>query len=715
MATRAALLEQPLQLRVLDGRPLVEARLFHEWGSGKIDAPSDRLSPLASPGRTKGAAITRPLVPPSCLSGLDRSLSGDDPVFALRNVPAAERAPEPTAPVAAHYTETSRSDDGSGGDTDPLVGFVVAGRYRIRRLIARGGMGQVYEVEHTELGKLLALKMLPGALAHDRNIALRFKREAHVISRLSHPNTVHVFDYGTTDGLTWLLMELVPGEDLSTILHREGPMGWKRLVGIASQVCNSLAEAHALGIVHRDIKPGNVMITRAPTGEDFVKVLDFGLAKLRDGAAPDLCDLSNKGVVVGTPHFIAPEQIRGEASADGRADIYALGALLYRALTGQTLFSGTPREMFVQHLRDLPIPPDVRAPDRDIPRALSDIVVRTLQKDPSARFARVEDLRDALLALTASESGRRSLRPPAPDPAFATRDDVAAFERTLVRQRRLGRAILGMALAATVATAAYAFDRGTEATPFTGEEVEPNDTVAAANLLPFGATVRGTIGRRIDAATPDRDVYLIDVPAGGPVALRTSTLPNMGLCTLIYERGQSDPLARLCPGRPKLGLDVPAVRLAEGSYVVVVTQDLSPHGASVMPDVVENVSDEYRLEITTSVPTPGQEIEPNDTAAAASAIGVGESLAGTLGWSRDVDVVCAKGGKGSARWIVSDPNEGGVAILLATSREVTVEPGGTWRSEPFDLARPACLTLQRAPGIALGVSPPRWTVRLSSQ
>ncbi len=220
---------------------------------------------------------------------------------------------------------------------DPLVGMLIADRYRIVEPIGRGGMGVVYKVEHARIGKLIALKLLSGALARDPGLVARFEREAAMVSQLSHPNTVQVFDFGHTDGLVYLAMEYLRGVDLGHLIRESGALDLDRTARIVIQICSSVAEAHDRGIVHRDLKPENVMVLGSGQGLEFVKVLDFGLAKLREST--ETMNLTLRGAIVGTPYYMPPEQIRGEPVGPA-GDVYALGALMYSCLTGDVVFDG---------------------------------------------------------------------------------------------------------------------------------------------------------------------------------------------------------------------------------------------------------------------------------------------------------------------------------------------------------------------------------------
>jgi serine/threonine-protein kinase len=502
---------------------------------------------------------------------------------------------------------------------DPLIGFVVAGRYRIVARLGSGAMGVVYEVEHVELGKLLAMKLLSGEIAHAGPTVRRFKREALLASRLSSPYTAQVFDFGTTDGLTWLVMELVRGADLARVIRDEGPLAAPRLARLVGHVCAALGEAHALGIVHRDIKPGNLMITRDAAGSEIAKVLDFGLAKLRD--MPVVTDVSAAGMVLGTPFYMAPEQIQGGA-VDGRTDVYALGAVLYRALTGEPVFKGSsPADVCARHMVEDPIAPHVRAPDLAIPEAVSAVVLRALAKSPGARWPDVEALRRALDeavvgapvpddapgdagAVTSVAAplvaGERSLSASGGARASATRDEVAAYERKLAQRTWLGRGVAVLAAVVALGAAATYGVRAIRASTdagFDGMEAEPNDDPAHASDIPFGRTVSGYLGKRLRDGEGDRDVFRFvvpDVPAG--VALRLTALPNMATCALVFAAGTPEPLARSCSERPRRDVVVPALRLAPGPHYVLVMQDRDGAGGGPAP-VVENVSDAYHLTV----------------------------------------------------------------------------------------------------------------------
>ncbi|HYO96313.1 MAG TPA: serine/threonine-protein kinase [Polyangiaceae bacterium] len=533
---------------------------------------------------------------------------------------------------------------------DPLIGRVVADRYRIVEQIGRGGMGVVYRVEHARIGKRMALKLLSGELTQDAAQVARFKREALMVSKLSHPNTVQVFDFGTAYGLVYLAMEYLRGEDLGKIIRREGALDVQRTAKLVVQICNSLAEAHEKGIVHRDLKPENILVIHGHSGEEIVKVLDFGLAKLRE--SPELSDLTSHGAIVGTPYYMSPEQIRGE-SVGPQSDVYALGALMYTCLTGSPVFvAGTPLGVLSQHLLEAPIAPHERSPARQIPESISLLLLRALEKDPSRRLQTVTELQNALLDELRGE-GQASVelllstdvrKLVTDDSDAATRAEVERYERKLHALGRIAWAALAVLAVALVIGGYQIFRSVTREDVFDGREVEPNDSASQALAVPFARTVTGQIGRRLDEERSDRDFYKIVVPPGTKaVRVTTTSLPNMALCTWIYAEGSETAFGRYCAGQPPRDLVVDALTLPAGNYLFAVMQDRDATTHVGFPPVYENVSDDYQLTVAPARVEPTRESEPNDSERDAADLAVPGMLRGRLAFLRDVDVVCATG------------------------------------------------------------------------
>src|SRR5688572_20961481 len=276
---------------------------------------------------------------------------------------------------------------GTMGSTtdDKFVGKTLPGGYHILDLISVGGMGRVYRAEQSALGRTVAVKIIHPHLLSDENSALRFITEARAASQLNHPNSIAVFDFGRTDdGQPYLVMEFLRGKDLARVAYEEGPLGFSRIVDVLRQTMAALSEAHDLGIVHRDLKPENIILEPLRRGGDFVKVVDFGLAKLRaDTQTPSV---TSPGIVCGTPDYMAPEQGRGD-TLDGRSDLYAVGVILFQLLTGRLPFRAeNPTQVVMMHLT-VPVPdPRQLAPERAIPDALVDVVMKSLAKDASRRY-----------------------------------------------------------------------------------------------------------------------------------------------------------------------------------------------------------------------------------------------------------------------------------------------------------------------------------------
>src|SRR5438105_14385561 len=209
-------------------------------------------------------------------------------------------------------------------EADPLLGRTINDRYTIVEQIGHGGMGRVYTALQAPLDRVVALKVLGAGHDCDPNFYKRFFLEASVTAKLTHPNTITLYDYGRTeDGVFFIAMEYLNGRTLSQAMQADGPLAQERVIHIAQQICRSLREAHALGIIHRDLKPANVILLRQQDDHDFVKVLDFGLVKFFQGENPE-GEITNAGTFMGSPHYIAPEQARNQGP-DQRCDIYSLG------------------------------------------------------------------------------------------------------------------------------------------------------------------------------------------------------------------------------------------------------------------------------------------------------------------------------------------------------------------------------------------------------
>lgn len=259
------------------------------------------------------------------------------------------------------------------------------GQYRLRNLIGAGGMGEVYLAEHQMMKRPCAIKIIRPSKAHDPRALARFEREVRATARLSHWNTVEIFDYGSTaDGTFYYVMEYLPGLSLADLVERYGPLPPERVIYLLTQTCDALREAHAVGLVHRDIKPGNVFAAHRGGVHDVAKLLDFGLAKAAT-EAPAAPQLTQDGSITGSPLYMSPEQALGDSEPDARSDIYSLGAVAYFLLVGRPPFNDqNPMRVMVAHAHDEVAPLSRIRPD--IPSDLERVVLRALAKNPADRY-----------------------------------------------------------------------------------------------------------------------------------------------------------------------------------------------------------------------------------------------------------------------------------------------------------------------------------------
>jgi serine/threonine-protein kinase len=288
------------------------------------------------------------------------------------------------------------------GDLD---GHVLGGRYRLGEKLGQGGMGAVYAAMQTSLGRRVAIKVLLPLLSKDASLVARFRGEAERAARLNHPNIVNVYDFGQeSDGSVWIAMELLEGEALADRMER-GPMSEAEVVSMAKSTLAGLEAAHAVPLVHRDLKPDNIFIAKAAGVGEVVKILDFGIAKLLDGNAA--AKLTATGLIIGTPLYMSPEQARGD-DLDHRSDLYSLGAVLYEALTGQPPFTGPNYNALLVAVL-MQTPRHIHELRPDLHPTLADVVMRALDKEAARRFESAREMSAALSSFTPSSD-----KPPSP-------------------------------------------------------------------------------------------------------------------------------------------------------------------------------------------------------------------------------------------------------------------------------------------------------------
>jgi len=304
-----------------------------------------------------------------------RAVQGRDPEASLDIPPPADVSPP---------------EDRESGANDPYIGTTFDHRYKIQRLLGEGGMGFVYLARHKVIDKRVAVKVLRADLAKDREILDRFLQEAKAASSIGNAHIVDISDFGDLpDGSTYFVMEFLEGQPLGSIVDASSRLSVERICHIGLQIADGLSAAHAQGIVHRDLKPDNIFLVSRGSDHDFVKILDFGIAKVTGNANTKL---TKAGAVFGTPHYMSPEQAAG-APVDHRTDIYALGVMLYEIVSGQLPFNADNfMGILTQHMYKAPVPIRALVPGPECPPSLEAVILKCLSKKPEARYASMAEL-----------------------------------------------------------------------------------------------------------------------------------------------------------------------------------------------------------------------------------------------------------------------------------------------------------------------------------
>jgi serine/threonine protein kinase len=377
----------------------------------KTPVPTDKPTLLSAAMQAQSSAETKIVVDSS---GTQPGIGGVGAVVAIS-----------AAGEGSGAVEQIRNQQ-KGTAFDSLIGQTLDGRYYVQKKLGEGGMGVVYAVKHAVIERPLAIKVLKREVMRDSATIQRFVQEAKAASRIGHPNIVDVTDFGKTpDGMTYSVMEFVDGTTLSKTIKHAAPMPPARAVRIAAQIARALVAAHGKGIVHRDLKPENVFLVDRDGRPDFVKIVDFGIAKVLpvEGAQAGP-RLTRAGSVFGTPEYMAPEQAAGRNDTDGRVDIYALGTILYEMLVGRVPHKGDSmiRTIAMQMLDPI-VPPSKVNPDLPIPKELEAIVMKALEKKREDRYATMGDFLSALeqqiLRLADAPTFSLPPVPPGADPALA--------------------------------------------------------------------------------------------------------------------------------------------------------------------------------------------------------------------------------------------------------------------------------------------------------
>lgn len=406
--------------------------------------------------------------------------------------------------------------------TDPLVGRVLSARYRVLRKLGEGGIGRIYLADHVGVGREVVLKVLLPEYAGSPELAERLLEEARTVSRLGHENIIDIYYGGRSpEGLVFLAMEHLRGQDLAALLRSTGPMHWERARPILLQIAGALATVHAHGFIHGDIKPENVfLISEARQGSqvvprrDFVKLLDFGIARMIGlGGGGE-----GRFTLVGTPQYVAPEQTLAR-EVDGRADVYSLGCVMYQMATGTVPFTADSAiELMARHHTEAPIPPRQRRPDLEIPPAVESVILRAMEKDPASRFATMDEMSEAIARCRPTMPALPAQAEP-PSGSFRM-DDRRVVHRARLR-RRLQGAALGALAVASLAASIVAFRPGPPGR--LRVEIEPADATVlvdghapAARTMLLGPGRHLVVGSRPGYVPRSQEVV---IPSQGDVAL----------------------------------------------------------------------------------------------------------------------------------------------------------------------------------------------------
>ena len=414
------------------------------------------------------------------------------------------------SPVAAFAESCPQCSTPLKSPTDNLVGTVLADKYRIEAPLGAGGMCDVYRARHSLIGKQVAIKVLKPELAADPKISQRFEQEALAASRVRHPHAIDVTDFGVDQrNRPFIVMELVEGKTIGELLRETGPFSVERTAGILRQVAGALEAAHSAGVIHRDIKPDNIMIAEYENG-DWVEVADFGVAKIQEDVNRRAA-LTGANFIIGTPRYMSPEQCE-EKPVDARSDIYSLGVVVYEMLTGDAPFEGNSTRLLIAHSTEPPMPLSLKRPD--IPPAVEAVVMRALHKNPSRRpQSALEFSREFIEAAGLAQPGEEDVLASAALPRVnipLTEDPDN--DATLVRKQQR-KAVEPEGLPETVTDIA-------DEKPYDTNPEMPRPKGDSAHVV----AARVTPGDGADEAPPGPAPYRIAGPSGSGARKRTAIL-----------------------------------------------------------------------------------------------------------------------------------------------------------------------------------------------
>jgi len=487
---------------------------------------------------------------------------------------------------ATRLVTTSQMSVSPLNPDDPLIGRVLAGKYVVERRIGEGGMGLVYVGLHRDIDKRVAIKVLRDDLSRRPEVVARFRREARSASRIGHENIVDISDFGeTTHGASYFVMEFLEGEDLANVLGREATVDLERACAIVLQCCRALSATHAKGIVHRDIKPENIFLTKREGVDDFVKIVDFGIAKMSDietDGAPGR-KLTKTGMIFGTPEYMSPEQAAGK-ELDHRVDVYALGIILYECLAGRVPFEGdTFMGVLTQHLfAELPPIRDVN-PNAALSREIELVIQKALAKDPNDRYQDTDELAEAVrCALDGRLSRATALTPPAATapPSFG---DFEPVPRRKSPRWLWAATLLGAVGALAWGAFGSSYGQGSPSDP--EEAAEPEEAMVAVADTTVADTpdpVPDEPVVEVAAAPASVRVHVATDPVGGVVVLGDgSEACARAPCTLETPPGERLVL------RAKLGKRRGRAAITPTEDKTVLIELKAPRKATPKPQVAE--------------------------------------------------------------------------------------------------------------------------------
>lgn len=408
---------------------------------------------------------------------------------------------------------------------DQLIGTKLADRYLIMSVIGHGGMGVVYKARHELMDRIVAIKMLQSQLISDSMSVKRFQQEAKAASKLKHPNVITLYDFGVSPtGQPYLVMDYLEGISLADVIKKDGQVGVDRSIKIFAQACSALDHAHRQGVIHRDLKPGNIMLVEDDDDKDCVKVVDFGVAKLLWAGDDENQRLTQTGEVCGSPVYMSPEQCQGQ-KLDHRSDIYSMGVVVYEALTGRLpLLGKTMVDTMSKHISEMPQPFSVVRPDLYIPERLEAVVFKALAKDPRQRQQSMAEMEQELFMAVPKPGRTTTLRGGTSLPPGTTvelpKPAAPAAEAAPAAQAR-SKAPVAVILAVLVAVAiggglAVMFLNKPKPNPSPSTEVKPKEPPVVA---PFPVTPQATPGLPSAPAPPEAARPAKGRPATAPVAV----------------------------------------------------------------------------------------------------------------------------------------------------------------------------------------------------